>query len=96
MKLYYFIQLVEIQEAHDLQKCLLESPENIINICSLNKIWNNRKPWIGDNLSVWNDLVSWRQTYYSFLIQHNLNTNVFNIETAMVNILKYYLFITVK
>ncbi|VVC36854.1 Hypothetical protein CINCED_3A003660 [Cinara cedri] len=75
--------IVEIQEAHDYQKSLLQSPKNINNICSINDNWNNRKPWIGDNLNFWNDLISWRKTYYSFLISRNLNTKILNIKSAV-------------
>lgn len=90
MLFYYFIQIVEIQEAHDFQKGWLQIPENTNNIYVLNEIWNHRKPWIGDNLNVWNDLISWRQTYYSFLIPHNINTKI--LESALVNIYKFCLY----
>lgn len=80
---YFDIQIVEISEAHDIQKCWLEPTDNIKNIDSLITTWNNRKPWIGDNLSVWNDLISWRQTYYSFLNSHDFKMDY--IKTLQVN-----------
>lgn len=46
-------------------------PQNMRNIDALVESWNKRKPWIGDDLNVWNDLISWRQTYYSFLNQND-------------------------
>lgn len=80
---YFGIQILEIREAHDIQKCWLETTENVKNIDSLVTIWDNRKPWIGDNLSVWNDLISWRQTYYSFLISRDFKMDY--IKTLQVN-----------
>lgn len=67
----------------------MNSPQNINSVELLIGIWNNRKPWIGDNLSVWNDLISWRQTYYLFLNQHHINSSMHYVKTAQVKYLQY-------
>lgn len=77
---------MEVQEANEIQKNWLQSSKNNNNIDLLIEIWNNRKPWIGDNLNVWNDLISWRQTYYSFLTLHN--SNIHYINSIQVNMFK--------
>lgn len=86
----YFIQIVELREANDSQRNILESTQNMNDTEILIGIWNNRKPWIGDNLSVWNDLISWRQTYYSFLNQRNLHSSMNYIKTAQVYLLSIF------
>lgn len=66
-------------------------PQNSYDINLLIEIWNNRKPWIGDNLNVWNNLISWRQTYYSFLTLRNLNSDTNYIKSIQVN-MTFWLF----
>lgn len=89
---FFFKQIFEIQEAHDFQKSWFQSPRNVNNFCKLNETWYNRKLWIGDNLNVCNDFISWRQTYYSFLIQHSLNTKTLDLKCVMVKIYIFYLY----
>jgi len=86
-----FVQIVELREALNIQNSWSHSPENINNIDTLIQIWHNRNPWIGDSLNVWSDLISWRQTYYSFLNQRNLNLKTHFIKSAQVIICKYSL-----
>lgn len=74
--------IVELREALNIQNSLFHSSENINNIDTLVQIWHNRSPWIGDSLNVWSDLISWRQTYYSFLNQRNLNLKTHFIKSA--------------
>lgn len=65
-----------MKEAHEVQKLWMESSQNVNDVNKLVKVWNNRKPWIGDNLTVWSDLVSWRRTFYSFLLSRNTSSEV--------------------
>ncbi|XP_029341770.1 transformation/transcription domain-associated protein isoform X2 [Acyrthosiphon pisum] len=74
--------IVELREALNIQNSWSHSPENINNIDTLIQIWHNRNPWIGDSLNVWSDLISWRQTYYSFLNQRDLNLKTHFIKSA--------------
>jgi len=74
---------VEVQEANDHQKSWLKTSTKNNNIDSLIEIWNNRTPWIGDNLNVWNDFTLWRQTYYSFLATHY--SNIHYLKCIQVN-----------
>ncbi|XP_025202207.1 transcription-associated protein 1-like [Melanaphis sacchari] len=74
--------IVEVREALNIQTSWFQSPENINNVNALIQIWHNRNPWIGDSLNVWSDLISWRQTYYSFLNQHDSNLKSHFIKSA--------------
>lgn len=85
------MQIVEVREALNIQNSLFHSPENINNIDTLIQIWHNRNPWIGDSLNVWSDLILWRQTYYSFLNQHNLSLKTDFIKCAEVITCNYNL-----
>lgn len=81
------MQIIEVREALNIQNSLLHSSENVNNIDTLIEIWQNRNPWIGDNLNVWSVLILWRQTYYSFLNQHNLNLKTGFIKSSEVLLL---------
>jgi len=81
------VQIIEVREALNIQNSLLHSSENVNNIDTLIEIWQNRNPWIGDNLNVWSVLILWRQTYYSFLNQHNLNLKTGFIKSSEVLLL---------
>ncbi|XP_050420275.1 transformation/transcription domain-associated protein-like [Adelges cooleyi] len=76
--------VVEAREAHFLQSSWLQAEENIYNIDVLVEIWNNRNPSIGDDLSFWKDLKSWRQTYYSFLIFREASVEINKTKTAEI------------
>lgn len=75
-----------MQEVCEVQNTKLLTSQSTNYIDSLINIWNNRKPWIGDDLSAWNDLISWRQTYYSFLISDDINLKLLHAKSASVNV----------
>lgn len=37
------------------------------------KTWRNRLPIIGDDLSHWSDIFTWRQHHYQFIASHYNN-----------------------
>lgn len=78
-----------MNEACNVQKCWLQTPQSVNNINVLIDKWNNRKPWIGDDLNAWNDFISWRKTYYSFLNSHYINPKIFYAKSAQVISCKY-------
>lgn len=78
--------MTEVQEACEVQSRWLQTPKSSYNISSLINKWNNRKPWIGDELSFWSDFISWRQTFFSFLSADHNNSNIFYAKSVMVNI----------
>ncbi|XP_050530942.1 transcription-associated protein 1-like isoform X2 [Daktulosphaira vitifoliae] len=76
--------VVETREAHCLQSSWLYTQENMNNIDVLVETWNDRTAWIGDDLSFWKDIDTWRQTYYSFLTLRNANIEMPHTKIAQI------------
>lgn len=67
-------QIMELQEAYQIHKGLLQGHQNSIHdMKSIVKTWRNRLPVIADDLIHWNDIFTWRQHHYQFIIRHYEN-----------------------
>nr|XP_022907724.1 transformation/transcription domain-associated protein [Onthophagus taurus] len=64
-------QIMELQEAYQIHKGLLQGHQNSLHdMKAIVKTWRNRLPVIADDLSHWNDIFTWRQQHYQFIINH--------------------------
>lgn len=81
---HFIIQIEEVREAYGMQMLLFDKSLAAYHVNTLIQMWNSRKPWIGDKTTVWSDLLAWRQTYYSFLISNDANSEFQNVKSAQV------------
>ena len=64
-------QIMELQEAYQIHKCLLQNHQNSIHDMKATvKTWRNRLPVIADDLTHWNDIFTWRQQHYQYIVRH--------------------------
>lgn len=62
-------QIIELQEAYQIHKDLkLENPDSLHDMKAIVKTWRNRLPVIADDLTHWNDIFTWRQHHYQFIV----------------------------
>ncbi|XP_072379030.1 transcription-associated protein 1 [Diabrotica undecimpunctata] len=64
-------QIMELQEAYQIHKGLLQSHHNSLHdMKAIVKTWRNRLPVIADDLVHWNDIFTWRQHHYQVIVNH--------------------------
>ncbi|XP_017777683.1 PREDICTED: transformation/transcription domain-associated protein isoform X2 [Nicrophorus vespilloides] len=64
-------QIMELQEAYKIRKGLQQGHQNSLHeMKAIVKTWRNRLPVIADDLTHWNDIFTWRQHHYEFIIKH--------------------------
>ncbi|RWS25705.1 transformation/transcription domain-associated protein-like protein, partial [Leptotrombidium deliense] len=67
-------QIMELQEAGQIHQSFL--PQTVGRTASMHdmkaivKTWRNRLPVMGDDLSHWSDIFTWRQHHYQAIVQH--------------------------
>lgn len=65
------LQIIELQEAYQIHKDLkLENQDSLHDMKAIVKTWRNRLPVIADDLTHWNDIFTWRQHHYQFIVSH--------------------------
>lgn len=63
--------IIELQEAYQIHKDLKQdNQDSLHDMKAIVKTWRNRLPVIADDLTHWNDIFTWRQHHYQFIIQH--------------------------
>uniref|UniRef100_A0A1Y1MXI9 FAT domain-containing protein n=3 Tax=Photinus pyralis TaxID=7054 RepID=A0A1Y1MXI9_PHOPY len=64
-------QVMELQEAYQIHKGLMQGHQNSLHdMKAIVKTWRNRLPVIADDLTHWNDIFTWRQHHYQFIVNH--------------------------
>uniref|UniRef100_T1JAK1 Transformation/transcription domain-associated protein n=1 Tax=Strigamia maritima TaxID=126957 RepID=T1JAK1_STRMM len=67
-------QIMELQEAAQINQGLLPNnlgrQNSMQDMKAIVKTWRNRLPVLADDLSHWNDIFTWRQHHYQFIINH--------------------------
>ncbi|XP_045469394.1 transcription-associated protein 1 isoform X2 [Harmonia axyridis] len=64
-------QIMELQEAYQIHKGLSQAHQNSLHdMKAIVKTWRNRLPVIADDLSHWNDIITWRQHHYQAIVNH--------------------------
>lgn len=59
---------MELQEAYQIHKGLSQAHQNSLHdMKAIVKTWRNRLPVIADDLSHWNDIITWRQHHYQVI-----------------------------
>ncbi|XP_066149283.1 transcription-associated protein 1 isoform X2 [Euwallacea fornicatus] len=67
-------QIMELQEAYQIHKCLLQgaaNPNALHDLKAIVKTWRNRLPVIADDLVHWSDIFSWRQLHYQLIVKYH-------------------------
>lgn len=63
--------IIELQEAYQIHKDLKQdNQDSLHDMKAIVKTWRNRLPVIADDLIHWNDIFTWRQHHYQFIIKH--------------------------
>lgn len=66
---------MELQEAYQIHKGLTQAHQNSLHdMKAIVKTWRNRLPVIADDLTHWNDIFTWRQHHYQFIVSHYENS----------------------
>lgn len=89
---------MELQEAYQIHKGLLQGHQNSLHdMKAIVKTWRNRLPFIADDLTHWNDIFTWRQHHYQFIINHyenlrdsgHTNNTLFGIHASAQSIIHF-------
>uniref|UniRef100_A0AAR5Q8F1 FAT domain-containing protein n=1 Tax=Dendroctonus ponderosae TaxID=77166 RepID=A0AAR5Q8F1_DENPD len=67
-------QIMELQEAYQIHKCLLQggvNPTSLHDLKAIVKTWRNRLPVIADDLVHWSDIFAWRQQHYQLIVKYH-------------------------
>ncbi|KAF5284945.1 hypothetical protein FQA39_LY16900 [Lamprigera yunnana] len=80
-------QVMELQEAYQIHKGLTQGHQNSLHdMKAIVKTWRNRLPVIADDLTHWNDIFTWRQHHYQFIINHYENLRESSHTNSMLGV----------
>lgn len=82
-------QIIELQEAYQIHKDLkdLKEGNSLHDMKAIVKTWRNRLPVIADDLTHWNDIFTWRQHHYQFIVKKcEENKNVATANDLMLGV----------
>ncbi|XP_030767739.1 transcription-associated protein 1 [Sitophilus oryzae] len=79
-------QIMELHEAYQIRKGLIQGPNSLHDLKAIVKTWRNRLPVIADDLVHWSDIFTWRQHHYQAIVQHfgqNKDNTIANSKLGM-------------
>ncbi|KAF5288690.1 hypothetical protein FQR65_LT11955 [Abscondita terminalis] len=80
-------QVMELQEAYQIHKGLMQGHQNSLHdMKAIFKTWRNRLPVIADDLTHWNDIFTWRQHHYQFIVNHYENLRESSHTNSMLGV----------
>ncbi|KAK9754069.1 FAT domain [Popillia japonica] len=80
-------QIMELQEAYQIHKGLMQGHQNSLHdMKAIVKTWRNRLPVIADDLTHWNDIFTWRQQHYQFIVHHYENLRETSHTNSMLGV----------
>lgn len=81
------LQVMELQEAYQIHKGLMQGHQNSLHdMKAIVKTWRNRLPVIADDLTHWNDIFTWRQHHYQFIVNHYENLRESSHTNSMLGV----------